>query len=136
MPRSECINVSPRANDEGCGASGWQDRLLACSTHSGRFSEIDEVYGEESDIPCSRPCLVSGHIGALSSFRERGEMSPHKRAIRHLAVKSACRQLDVEHGYCGSTIRKAGYTLKWFWLRRGADYLDSSMSALPCRRQL
>jgi len=96
MPRSECINVSPRANDEGCGASGWQDRLLACSTHSGRFSEIDEVYGEESDIPCRRPCLVSGHIGALSSFRERGEMSPHKRAIRHLTVKSASRPLVNE----------------------------------------
>ena len=30
-------------------------------------------------------------IGALSSLRELGEMSPHKRAIRHLAVKSAMR---------------------------------------------
>jgi len=32
--------------------------VSACSTHSGRFSEIDEVDGEESDIPCRRPCLV------------------------------------------------------------------------------
>jgi hypothetical protein len=30
-------------------------------------------------------------IGALSSFRELGEMSPHKRAIRHLAVELASR---------------------------------------------
>ncbi len=65
MPHSECVNVSPRANDEGCGATGWQDRFPARSTHSGRFSEIDEVDGVESDIPCRRPCLVSGHLGAL-----------------------------------------------------------------------
>jgi hypothetical protein len=52
-----CVNVSPRADDEGCCASGWQDRLLACSTHSGRLSEIDEVDGEEPDIPCRRPRL-------------------------------------------------------------------------------
>ena len=30
-------------------------------------------------------------IGALSSFRKRGEMSPHKRAFRHLDEKSAFR---------------------------------------------
>jgi hypothetical protein len=31
----------------------------------------------------------------------------------HLDEKLASRQLDVEHGYCGSTIRVAGYTDKW-----------------------
>ena len=85
MPHAECVNVSPRADDEGCCASGGQDRFSARSTHSGRFSEIDEVDGEESDVPSRRPCLVSGHTGALSSFRERGEMSPHKRASRELS---------------------------------------------------
>ena len=38
-------------------------------------------------------------IGALSSFRKLGEMSHHKRAIRHLAVKSPCRTDDLEELY-------------------------------------
>jgi hypothetical protein len=32
-------------------------------------------------------------IGALSSFRKRGEMSPHKRASRHLLQTA----MDSEH---------------------------------------
>ena len=52
------FNVSPRADDEGCSATGWQDRFPACSTLSGRFCEVDKVHGKEPDIPCRRPCLV------------------------------------------------------------------------------
>ena len=67
--------------------SEGKDRFSARSTHSGRFSEIDEVDGEESDISCRRPCLVSGHIGALFVF-SRTRRDESSRQLTHRKVRT------------------------------------------------
>ena len=54
VPHSECVNVSPRANDEGCGASGWKDRLPAGSITQADLQKLTKSMERESDIPRCR----------------------------------------------------------------------------------
>ena len=74
-------------------------------------------------------------IGALSSFRKRGEMSPHKRASRHLDDKSATR--TSESKFPDSPL--FGHLPKT-WIDLNSSMSDSSVNydtegAAPLRRE-
>src|SRR6266851_4937513 len=86
-------------------------------THRGRGSLRDhDRSGTMGGV--TRPCLNTARVRSLMS-----DMA--------ICIKRECGLTSTNHAE-HPLVQEAGYTLKWFWPRRGADYLDSSMSALTC----